>query len=107
MSTVACWYLDGQQTPWMIIPGNFVLHVNIGKISDIGNDGVDRHSGVWATICEVSQPSGEPLDFPFIGAAALAVENIAPQDDGTVLCVIGTNWSSPINYKVQFLVSND
>jgi hypothetical protein len=37
----------------------------------------------------------------------MAVRNIAPQDDGTVLCWIQIELGSPLNYRVQLLVGND
>jgi hypothetical protein len=79
--------------------GNFIQPVNIA--------GVNRHSAVFATICELSQPPGEPLDFPFIGGASMAIMNIAPQDNGTVLLWVSVNWDSDLNIRIQLLVCND
>lgn len=81
--------------------GDFVLHANAGT------QFVNRDSGVWATICELSQPVGEPLDFPFIGAARMSVRNVAPRDDGIIDMWIQIEWGSPLNYRVQVVVSND
>jgi hypothetical protein len=96
MSTVQRWF-----TPPLQGNGDFALRINLGQAN------VSRGSGVFATICELSQPSGEPLDFPFIGAARMAVHNIAPQDDGSVLCWVQIEWGAALNYRVQLLVSND
>jgi hypothetical protein len=96
MSTFTRWY-----TPPLQGNGDFTLRINLGQGQ------VNRDSGVCATICELSQPSGEPLDYPFIGGARMAVHNIAPQDDGTVLCWIQIEWGSALNYRVQLFVSSD
>ncbi|MDE2219306.1 MAG: hypothetical protein KGJ52_02905 [Gammaproteobacteria bacterium] len=71
--------------------------------------GVDRHSGVFATVTELGAPQRGPADFPFIGAAALAVRNIAPADDGTVQLWLaaGPPAYSGLNVRIQFLVVND
>jgi hypothetical protein len=65
---------------------------------------INRHSAVFATICELSQPPGEPLDFPFVGAAGMEVRNIAPLDDGRVQWVSEINWDRDLNFRVKFLV---
>ncbi len=70
--------------------------------------GVDRHSGVFATVTEVSAPPGGPLDFPFQGEAMLSIWNIVPQDNGTVEFVIRVQPDFfSLNVRVQFLVCND
>jgi hypothetical protein len=71
--------------------------------------GVDRHSGVFTTVTELSAPQRGPTDFPFIGAASLAVRNVAPADDGTVqlwLAVVPPDFFD-LSVRVQFLVCND
>ncbi|MER5635655.1 hypothetical protein ABT095_01720 [Kitasatospora sp. NPDC002227] len=65
---------------------------------------INRHSNVFASICELSQPSGEPLDFPFLGAATMTVDNIAPQDSGHVLLYVSVNWGSPLNFRIHLAV---
>jgi hypothetical protein len=69
---------------------------------------VDRHSGVFAIVTEVAAPPNNPLDFPFLGDAMIAVNNVVPRDDGTVQLVLRV---APeffeLNVSVQFLVSND
>ncbi len=71
--------------------------------------GIDRHSGVFATVTELSAPQRGPVDFPFIGAAALTVRNVAPADDGTVQLWLTTAPPEQVNLgvRVQFLVCND
>ena len=71
--------------------------------------GVDRHSGVFATVTELSAPQRGPADFPYIGAASLSVRNIAPGDDGTVqvwLAVAPPEYFN-LSVRIQFLVCND
>ncbi len=80
------------------VQGQFVGTINFGSV-------IDRHANVQASITEISQPSGEPLDFPFIGAAVMTVHNIAPQDNGTVQMVIDTGWGSPVNIRLSFVVN--
>ena len=71
--------------------------------------GIDRHSGVFATVSELSAPQRGPADFPFIGAAAVAVRNVAPADDGTVQVWLAVAPPAQITLgvRVQFLVCND
>ena len=88
------WWAD-----FLGVQGQFVGHINFGTSV------IDRHANVQASITEISQPSGEPLDFPFIGAAVMTVHNIAPQDDGHVLMVIDTGWGSPVNIRLRFVVN--
>lgn len=108
MSTVTRWWADFQTpTGAFGFTSNFNIAINIGTIQSQGAAGVDRHSGVWATICEVSQPVGEPADFPFIGDAELAVLNVAPLDDGRVMLRVMCNWVNSLHVKIQLLVCND
>ncbi|MGH8252608.1 MAG: hypothetical protein ACRES2_01125 [Steroidobacteraceae bacterium] len=70
--------------------------------------GVDRHSGVFASVSELSAPQRGPADFPFIGAASIAVRNVAPADDGTVQVWIAVAPDhANLNLRIQFLVCND
>ncbi len=65
---------------------------------------IDRHSFVLANICEISAPQGEPLDFPFIGAATMSVHNIVPRDDDTLIIRLEADWDSVLNARVQIFV---
>jgi len=65
---------------------------------------VDRHSFVLANIVEVSQPQGEPLDFPFQGDATMEIHNIVPKDDGTLSIRFEVDWDSDLNCRVQVFV---
>jgi len=65
---------------------------------------INRHSVVFANICEVFAPQGEPLDFPFMGAATMGVHNIVPLDSGAVLMRLEADWSSVLNARVQIMV---
>ena len=70
--------------------------------------GVDRHSGVFATITEVDKPVGGTSDFPFVGNASLSIRNVAPNDDGRVFIWIAVVPSFfDLNVRVQFLICND
>ena len=70
--------------------------------------GVDRHSGVFASVSELGAPQRGPADFPFIGAASIAVRNVAPADDGTVQVWLAIAPDYPnLNVRIQFLVCND
>lgn len=66
--------------------------------------GVNRHSTVLANICEVQQPSGEPLDFPYIGAANMRINNIAPHDDEVVDLRIEVDWPKELHIRIHFVV---
>jgi hypothetical protein len=66
---------------------------------------IDRHSLVLASLTELSQPQGEPLDFPFKGAAVLTLHNLVPFDDGHVEATIDSGWDSPINIRVHFAIN--
>ena len=52
--------------------------------SPFGTNVINRHSHCIVSICELAQPPGQPLDFPFIGAATMRVHNVAPGDDGVL-----------------------
>jgi hypothetical protein len=78
-----------------------IVHVNVGR----GN--VDRHSLITGQICEISAPTGEALDYPFIGGAKMTINNICPRDDGIVDFWVSVYWDSDLNFKLWFLVSND
>jgi hypothetical protein len=65
---------------------------------------IHRHQHVLASICEISQPQGEPLDFPFQGAASMWIDSIVPQDDSSVTVRIGVDHDSDLNIRIQFTV---
>lgn len=72
-------------------------------------EGVDRFSGVFATITEVgSPPGGGPIDFPFTGEAMISIWNVVPHDEGFVEVTIRV---APeffgLNVRIQLLVCND
>jgi hypothetical protein len=89
---VSCWNVEGKGN------GSIIYTVNLPT------GVVNRHSVVVASICELSQPSGEALDYPFIGAAPMVVQNIAPQDNNTVMLRINIDWGSPLNYKINLMI---
>ena len=62
--------------------------------------GVNRHSVVLASICEIAAAPGQPPDFPFVGSATMEVHNIAPQDDGSADVVVAVRWGSPLNFRL-------
>jgi hypothetical protein len=80
--------------------GAFVINIS-------GFPKIDRHSKVIASICEVSAPQGEPLDFPFIGAAGMHIRNTVPLDNGTVSFWVQVDWDRDINLRMTIYVSND
>jgi hypothetical protein len=86
---------DGQPAGVTRAHGSFIYHVRL--------PGINRHSCLWGTITEVSQPTGEPLDFPFIGAASMAIMNVAPRDDGVVDVWAQINWDSDLNLRIQLM----
>jgi hypothetical protein len=82
------------------VQGKFMAIINFGTV-------VNRHAAVLASVVEIMQPQGEPLDFPFIGRADnMMIKNISPQDDGMVRIVIDTDWTGgPINIRLKFVVN--
>jgi hypothetical protein len=83
---------------------DFIIDIPMGRVSD---GGVDRHSCVLASICELAAAPGHPFDFPFIGAASMEVRNIAPRDDGIVSLWIHIDWAAPLHIRLNLLVIND
>ena len=63
---------------------------------------INRHTTVFTNICEISQPQGEPLDFPFQGSATMQIHNTVPRDDGSVSIRIGVDWDSDLNVRLRF-----
>jgi hypothetical protein len=97
MSTVTNFVIteDGQPDGVTRGHGKFIYHVRLPDI--------DRHSCIWGTITEITQPPGEPLDFPFIGDASMAILNVAPLDNGVVDVWCQINWDSDLNFRVQLV----
>jgi hypothetical protein len=71
--------------------------------------GVDRHSGVFVSVTELSAPQRGLADYPTVGMASLNARNIAAADDGTVQLwlAIESAGSVQLNVRIQFLISND
>jgi hypothetical protein len=71
--------------------------------------GVDRHSGVFVSVTELSAPQRGLADYPTVGTASLSARNVAPADDGTVQLwlAITPPDSVSLSLRIQFLVSND
>ncbi len=63
---------------------------------------INRHTIALVSICEIAQPQGEPLDFPFQGAATMTVHNVVPRDDGKLGVRAGIDWDSDLNCRLQF-----
>ena len=111
MSTLTRWFVDftvpTAEFGFNIFPlVDFVLYVNVGPQNE-ELEGVDRHSTVLASICELATLPGQPLDFPFIGAAPMEIRNIAPRDDGIVEMWVHIEWlASALNGRINFVVIN-
>lgn len=71
--------------------------------------GVDRHSGVFASVTTLEGPQRNLADYPQIGDVSVTVRNIAAGDDGTVRLwlTIAPAPPAPLPVRLQFLVSND
>jgi hypothetical protein len=95
---------SGPIAGWVV---DFNVSLFVGTVGRLGGEGIDRHTGVWATITEVQQPPGQRFDFPFIGSANMSVLNVAPLDDGTVLLRVACIWPRALHCQIQLLVSND
>jgi hypothetical protein len=89
------WYCD-----YPGVTGQFQTTTNFGTSV------VDRHAVVMVSVTELQQPSGEPLDYPFLGAAVMTIHNVVPQDDGKVIVVVDTGWTDyPINIRLNFVIN--
>ena len=53
------------------------------------------------SICELG---GQPLDYPFIGAATMTVLNVAPTDDGVVNVRFEIQWPSVLQWRATFFI---
>ena len=59
------------------------------------------HSHVEVSICELG---GQPLDYPFIGAATMTVLNVSPhRDDGVVNVRFEIDWSSVLQWRATLI----
>ena len=67
-----------------------------------GRSVLNRHSRVEVSICELG---GQPLDYPFIGAATMTVLNVAPTDDGVVNVRFEIQWPSVLQWRATFFIA--
>ena len=65
---------------------------------------IHRNRTVLINICEVGQPQGQPLDFPFMGNAGMQIHNIVPRDDGRLVVRIGVYWDHDLDFRLRFVV---
>jgi hypothetical protein len=65
---------------------------------------VNRHTVVLASITEISQPQGLPLDFPFQGAATMRINNIVPLDNNSVNVRVEIDWGSTLQARIYFAI---
>jgi len=79
--------------------GSWVINIT-------GMKGINRHSKVVASITEVTNAPGGPLDYPFHGSASMFVMNVVPYDNGTVDFWLQVNWDSILNLRMAIYVSN-
>jgi hypothetical protein len=77
MATPIRWIFEGRRH------GLFAFGANVGTTAALGLAGCNRHTFVLASICELGQPEGEPLDFPFLGAATLEFATSCPEMTAT------------------------
>ena len=110
MSTVSRYFWDFR-TPLsqglMALPlRSFVMHIPVGRIAEGGMRGCDRHSTCVASITEVTSAPGHPIDFPFIGAAPMAILNVAPRDDGVVDLWVYVDWHEQLNLRINLAIFN-
>jgi hypothetical protein len=104
MSTVTRWFSE-----FTTESANDILTFQFPSrdIDPVG--GVDRHSGVFVTVTELSAARRGLADYPAIGAASLVARNVAAADDGTVQVwlAIEPSDSVQLDVRIQFLISND
>jgi hypothetical protein len=65
---------------------------------------IDRHSIVVASLTELKQPQGEPLDFPHLGAAIMYIANIVPGDDHVVHFRCFIDWRDDLDVRISWIV---
>ena len=63
---------------------------------------LNRHSHVEVPVSELG---GQPLDYPFIGAATMTVLNVAPTDDGVVNVRFEIQWLSVLQWRATFFIA--
>lgn len=104
MSTVTRWF---SEIPAASADDILTIQFPTRDIDPVG--GIDRHSGVFVSVTELSTPPRGLPDHPAIGTASIAIGNVAPADDGTVQLwlVVSPPECSNLNIRLQFLVSND
>jgi hypothetical protein len=90
--TISTWWWDGHG------------HGTFPIAFPFGTNTVNRHSRVVCSICEIAQPPGETLDYPFLGSASMQILNVAPDDTGTVNVLMAVNWDSDLNWRVFFYI---
>lgn len=104
MSTVTRWFSEiSTESANDILSFQFPTR----DIDPVG--GVDRHSGVFVSVTELSAPQRGLADYPAIGVGSISTRNIAAADDGTVQLwlAIESAGSVQLNVRIQFLISND
>jgi len=80
--------------------GDAIRQLNLGG-QVVGNGGVNRNSAVYATVTEVD------FNGTLIGAANLAVTNVAPTDNGQIFIRLQNSFTArPIDVVVKILVIN-
>ena len=67
-----------------------------------GTQVINRHSHCIVSICELG---GQPLDFPFIGAATMRVHNVAPGDDGVLHVRFEIDWGGVLQWRATFFIA--
>jgi len=104
MSTVTRWFSElATESANDILTFQFPTR----DIDPVG--GVDRHSGVFVTVTELSTPQRGLADYPAIGEVSIHARNVAAADDGTVQLWLAIEPAAVarMNVRIQFLISND
>ena len=75
---------------------------------NIGQQYVNKDSTVLASICEISIPPGEtpqePNEYPFVGAAGMKINNIAPQDTGVVDLQVEVDRDQDLSFRISLAI---
>jgi hypothetical protein len=66
-----------------------------------GTSVISRHSHC---IVSFSELGGQPLDFPFLGAATMRVHNVAPGDDGVLHVRFEIDWNNVLQWRATFFI---
>ena len=90
---MSLWFVDHRAH------GNFVFHLRFPP------GVIDRHSTILGNITELTAVPGEPLDFPFIGAASMELRNISPRDDNIVDVWTEIDWDNDLDFRIRLVVS--